>query len=123
VSGRADAAAARRAETETEHGETSPALWSLRLGAALASSTDARDALTALCDEICRLLPCDRAQIWRGDLRQMAMHTVIAAGFPVQHASLLPALVVPMEDLRLVREGFIETKVALVERTDALDPG
>ena len=125
MSGRADAAAVRRAhaEPETERGETSPAVWSLGLGAALASSTDAREALAALCEEICRLLPCDRAQIWRGDLRQMAMHTVIAAGFPPEHAALLPALVVPMEDLRLVREGFVETKVALVERTDELDPG
>ena len=61
-----------------------------------------------LCDEIRRLLPCDRVQIWRGDLRQMAMHSVIDSGFPPEHAAALPALIVPMADLRLVQEGFLD---------------
>lgn len=105
-----------------DHAGTSPASWSLRLGAALASSTDAHQALTALCDEIRLILPCDRVQIWRGDLRQMAMHSVIDSGFPPRDAALLPSLVVPMEGVRLLQEGFLETKVASVPRTDELEP-
>jgi signal transduction histidine kinase len=108
--------------TAEANGVESLATWSLRLGAALASSPDAGAGLTNLCDEIRRLLPCDRVQIWRGDLRQMAMHSVIAAGFPPEHAADLPLQVVPIEALRLVREGFLESKVALVPRADALDP-
>lgn len=119
----ANAGAQRTEDAATAgQGETSPVVWSVRLGAALASSTDAREALRSLCDEICRLLPCDRVQIWRGDLRQMAMHSVIDAGFPPVHAAEVSSLVVPMAELRMMRDGFLERKVALVPRADALDP-
>lgn len=111
------------ADPSPGRGETSPAAWSLALGAALASSTDARQSLSALCDEIRRLLPCDRVQIWRGDLRQMAMHSVIDSGFPPEHAAALPGLVVAMDSLRLVQEGFLETKIAIVPRTIDLEAG
>lgn len=118
-----ESAAPRRTSADAqERGETSPSVWSLRLAGALASSTDAGAALTSLCDEIRRLLPCDRVQIWRGDLRQMAMHSVVAAGFPEAHAAVLPSQVVPIDDLRLVREGFLEQKLALIPRADVLEP-
>lgn len=101
-------------------GETAPTTWSMRLGAALASSSDARAALAAVCEEIRRLLPCDSVQIWRGDVRQMSMHTVISAGFAGAAAEAVESLVVPMEDVRLLREGFLTDKVALIPHTDDL---
>ena len=125
VSGTRNTAAVRDVEAgrPPDRCATSSAEWSLRLGAALANSADAREALSALCDEVRRLLPCDRVQIWRGDLRQMAMHSVIDSGFPPEHAAAMPSLVVPMEDLRLVQEGFLDTKISVVPRVADLEPG
>jgi len=100
-----------------------PALdWGLRLVRAQAASPDARGALVALCDEIRSLVPCDRVQVWRGDLRQMSIHTLVSAGFPEAEIAAIDALVVPMDDIRLVGEGFLDAKVVFTARTADLRP-
>lgn len=103
-------------------GGVSPLAWGTHLASALASGHDARGALTALCREIRALVRCDRVQIWRGDVRQMSMHTVMSSGFPPAHAAQLAALVVPMDEVRLLSEGFLTEKVAFTPRTDVLGP-
>lgn len=94
--------------------------WALRLARAEASARDARGALAALCDEVRALVGCDRVQVWRGDLRQMSIHTVISSGFPPAHAVALDTLLVPMDEMRLLRADFLTHKVALIERTSDL---
>lgn len=94
----------------------------MRLAQALAEGPDARSALTLLCDEIRRLLPCDRVQIWRGDVRQMSMHTVVASGFPPAQHERVTRTALPMGDLNLLREGFLTTKLTLVEDVATLSP-
>jgi signal transduction histidine kinase len=94
----------------------------MRLASALARGTDAGSALGILCEEIRTLLPCDRVQIWRGDIRQMSMHTMIAVGFPEAQAELLQRLVVPMGDMRVLREGFLTDKITLVDDAAQLAP-
>lgn len=94
--------------------------WGMRLARAQASRRDGRGALLALCDEIRTLVRCDRVQVWRGDIRQMSIHTVISSGFPPEHAAMLDALLVPMDEMRLLREEFLTQKVALIASIDDL---
>ena len=118
----AGAGAERQEVHQQAPSQASPVEWSMRLAQALADAPDARSALSLLCDEIRRLLPCDRVQVWRGDVRQMSMHTVVASGYPPEHEARVTGIVLPMGDIRLLREGFLTTKIALVEHVDDLAP-
>jgi signal transduction histidine kinase len=94
--------------------------WGMRLARAQASRRDARGALLALCDEIRTLVGCDRVQVWRGDIRQMSIRTVISSGFSPEHAAALETLLVPMDEMRLLRAEFLTQKVALTPSVDEL---
>jgi signal transduction histidine kinase len=95
--------------------------WSTRLAGSLAAHNDPGTALGALCETICELLPCDRVQIWRGDVRQMSMHVVIAAGYDEAETRRVHDLVVPMREVPIADERFLTEKMTLA-RTRELDP-
>lgn len=99
-------------------GERDPAVWNRRLIAALADHADGRSALTAVCDAVREMLPCDRVQIWRGDVRQMTMRTVVASGYPGEDASRLESLVAPMLNVSRAHD-FLATKCFFVPDANA----
>lgn len=112
-----DVAAGRR-------GGADPYVWCASLAAALASGDDARAALGAVCETVRELLPCDRVQVWRGDVRQAAMRTMLSSGYPEAQARRLEEIAVPMRRVRVLDEGFLTDKVRLVTRADpAADAG
>jgi signal transduction histidine kinase len=83
--------------------------WHERLAEALAQATDTRSALASLCEVVRLHVPCDRVEVWRGDVRQMSMFNLIAAGYPDGDAERVARLVVPMVGLPLAPE-FLERK-------------
>jgi signal transduction histidine kinase len=113
----ADPRAARPAESAGVRGDD-PAAWAARLAAALVERDDPAAALQAVCEAVRTLLPCDRVQIWRGDVRQMSIRTVASAGFPESDALRLEAMSVPMRELARLDQGFLAEKLAVV-RTPA----
>ncbi|MEW6269608.1 MAG: GAF domain-containing sensor histidine kinase [Thermodesulfobacteriota bacterium] len=105
-----------------QHGAAAALAWSTRLAGALAAHNDPRAALGALCATIRELTPCDRVQIWRGDLRQMSIHPLIAAGYDAAEEERLYDLLVPMHEAPVANQQFMAEKVALVPRTAAIRP-
>ncbi len=95
--------------------------WSHRLIEALHGGADARAALVALCDAIREHLPCDRVQVWRGDVAQSGMRAVVASGYPEGEARRLAALVAPMPTMTFVHYDFLREKVVFVPETSAID--
>jgi signal transduction histidine kinase len=91
-----------------------------RLAAALASTSDARAALGAVCREIAALVGCDRVQIWRGDLRQRTMFAPIAVGYDAIDTERLRTLRVPMTGLALAPD-FMARKYLPLSHVDGLD--
>lgn len=90
------------------------AVWATRLAAALTENDDPAAALEALCETVRELLPCDRVQIWRGDVRQMSMRTVTSAGFPLHDAARLEALVVPFREMARFDARFLSEKLVVL---------
>jgi signal transduction histidine kinase len=90
-----------------------------RLAAALVSTSDASDALTAVCQTIAALVGCDRVQVWRGDLRQLTMHTVVAVGYDAIDAERLHALRLPLHGMPLAPD-FLQRKYLTVSHADDL---
>jgi signal transduction histidine kinase len=86
-----------------------PLAWHSALSAALGEATDSHGALAALCEAVRCRVPCDRVQVWRGDLRQMTMRTLISAGYDERAGRRLAALAVPMHGMPLA-PGFMENK-------------
>ncbi len=86
-----------------------PLAWHAALSSALAETTNSHDALAALCEAVRVQVPCDRVQVWRGDLRQMTMRTLIAAGYDERGARRLGGLAVPLHEMPLTAE-FMERK-------------
>jgi signal transduction histidine kinase len=83
--------------------------WHEALAGALADAGDARSALASLCEVVRKRVPCDRVQVWRGDVRQMSMSSLISTGYPAGDAERLAALVVPMVGMPLAPD-FLERK-------------
>ncbi len=83
--------------------------WHARLAAALLSTTDSHAALASVCEAIATLVGCDRVQIWRGDVRQLAMHAQIAVGYDAIDLARLLALRVPIAGMPLAPD-FLERK-------------
>ena len=83
--------------------------WHARLAAALLSTTDSHAALASVCEAIGTLVRCDRVQIWRGDVRQLAMHAQIAVGYDAIDLGRLLALRVPIAGMPLAPD-FLERK-------------
>ena len=75
--------------------------WHCVLSDALAAGDGARAALAAVCEAVRSLVRCDRVQVWRGDLRQMAMHAVMATGYGEEEAARVAALCVPIAGMPL----------------------
>ncbi|HZR84956.1 MAG TPA: GAF domain-containing sensor histidine kinase [Candidatus Binatia bacterium] len=109
-----EAADGTRAGAAGTEGDADAATWNRRLLAALVGETDARAALSAVCETIRELLPCDRVQIWRGDVRQMTFQTVVACGYPEDEAARLAALVAPMPVRAFAESDFIASKITFV---------
>lgn len=93
------------------------ALWATRLATALTENDEPAAALRALCETVRELLPCDRVQIWRGDVRQMSMRTVTSAGFSPQDAARLEALVVPLRERARLDASFRSDKLSVLPAT------
>lgn len=91
-----------------------------RLAAALASTSDAKAALAAVCREIAALVGCDRVQIWRGDLRQQTMYAQIAVGYDPIDAARVAALRVPISGMPLAPD-FVARKYLPVNHAADLD--
>src|SRR5262245_27787187 len=81
-----------------------PLAWHAALSSALAETTNSRDALAALCEAVRVQVPCDRVQVWRGDLRQMTMRTLISAGYDDRAGRRLAGLAVPLHEMPLTAE-------------------
>jgi signal transduction histidine kinase len=90
-----------------------------RLAAALLSTTDVGGALTALCREIADLAGCDRVQLWRGDIRQLTMHTQTAVGYDAIDAVRVQTLRVPIPGMPLAPD-FLERRYLTVSHADEL---
>jgi signal transduction histidine kinase len=90
-----------------------------RLAAALVSTTDAGDALAAVCQTIAALVGCDRVQLWRGDLRQLTMHATVAVGYDAIDAERLRALRLPLHGMPLAPD-FLQRKYLTVSHADDL---
>jgi signal transduction histidine kinase len=112
-----EAAAKSASRPHERHPEQTLLDWHERLSIALARNVDPAAALAALCDEIRTLLPCDRVQIWRGDVRQMTMTTLISSGYGDAEAARLAALVMPIREMPAFSSDFLTEKVAVVPRT------
>ena len=67
-------------------------------------------ALGAVCGTIAELAGCDRVQVWRGDLRQLTMHVLIAVGYDPIDAERIRTLRMPIQDMTLAPD-FYERKV------------
>jgi signal transduction histidine kinase len=76
-------------------------LWHAALADALAAAPDSRAALAHVCEVVRRQLPCDRVQVWRGDIRQMTMRSLVATGYDEEDQRHLAALVTPMTSMPL----------------------
>ena len=86
-----------------------PLTWHAALSAALGETTSSRDALAALCEVVRQQAHCDLVQVWRGDLRQMTMRTLISAGYDERAGRRLSALAVPLSGMPL-QADFVERK-------------
>jgi signal transduction histidine kinase len=58
-------------------------------------------ALAAVCNAVRQMLPCDRAQVWRGDVHQMTMYTLTSSGYSDDDAIRLATLKPPMAAMPL----------------------
>ncbi|HEY8516801.1 MAG TPA: GAF domain-containing sensor histidine kinase [Candidatus Binatia bacterium] len=103
-------------------GAVDPGDWCVRLAGALVAHNEPRTALQALCETVRELTGCDRVQIWRGDLRQMSIFTLIAAGYSPEEEERLHQLLVPMRETPVANERFITEKVSLVHRAKTVTP-
>ena len=86
-----------------------PLAWHKALSEALGETTNSHAALAALCEVVRREVPCDRVQVWRGDLRQMTMRTLISAGYDDRADRRLASLAVPLNGMPLA-DDFLERK-------------
>jgi signal transduction histidine kinase len=86
-----------------------PLRWHTALSATLGETTNSHAALAALCEAVRVQVPCDRVQVWRGDLRQMTMRTLISAGYDERAGRRLAALAVPLHEMPLTSE-FMDRK-------------
>jgi signal transduction histidine kinase len=126
VQSRGDARSTRRAASALKparptKAERSPLAWHERLSAELASSTDSLATLGAVCRAVREILPCDRAQVWRGDIRQMTMYTLIHSGYDRRDGARLSALTPSMTAMPL-QEDFIARKYLELDDTSTV-PG
>jgi signal transduction histidine kinase len=101
--------------------EHDPTVWHARLVEALSSHEDGQEALAATCEVVRELVPCDRVQVWRGDLRQMSMSTMIATGYPPGDAMTLASLVAPMPTRTIMHKDFLVSKAAFVPDVRTLE--
>lgn len=91
-----------------------------RLVSALVATTDSHAALDNVCRQIHDLAGCDRVQIWRGDIRQRTMHTVIAVGYDQADLARVLAARLPMEGMPLAPD-FLDRKVLEISHAHELD--
>ncbi|HYC22831.1 MAG TPA: HAMP domain-containing sensor histidine kinase [Candidatus Bathyarchaeia archaeon] len=108
--------AARLKPARRARSEKSPLVWHERLLAELAASTDSLAALGAVCRVVRESLPCDRVQVWRGDIRQMTMFTLISSGYDQRDAARLAALAPSITEMPL-QSDFLARKSLEIENT------
>ncbi len=105
--------------TATEPLDLDSVPWHTELCRALTTVSDSAAALGAVCEVVHRRLPCDRVQVWRGDIRQMTMRSVVAAGYPEADARRLRDLIVPMVGMPLAPD-FLERKCLVLEAVQGM---